>query len=658
VIVVQPSIAGPKDFVFTIDTSISAGAADFTIPTYGTGYNYDVDCDNDGVFEALNQTATFTCQYSTNGIKTLLIRDNSDDGSGFPRFRFDEFGQAAELIQLNQWGIGFWDTMESAFDSASNLIISATDSPNLSEVSSTAQMFSGAVLADPNTTNWDTSNITDMSNMFAFANSANPDTTNWDISNVTTMAFMFNGVTLPTASYDAILLNFSSQQFQQGVIFHGGNSMYCDITSHNYLTALSTGGWLISDGGLDPNCVDPSSDFMIQIDTSIPGGTIGNRFEIPTSGPGYNYNIDCDDANPQTNTATAQTGRYTCTYINSGIYTIRIEDNVGDGSGFPRFAFNGVGDKNKIIDVLQWGTGKWTSMQSAFFGAINMTVTATDVPNLSLVTSLRSMFHGAVLADPETNDWNTSNVTDMLNMFSNADSADPNTSNWDTSGVTLMAGMFSGAELANPDTSSWDTSNVTNMSYMFSGASVANPDTSSWDITSITSMEGMFQNVTLPTDSYDAILLNFSFQTVQPGILFSGGNSMYCVTFAHDDLTSSDGWVITDSGIDPLCDDLIFKDSFEVSVVTFAANKKLFTYDFEQLENVKLDRFQQLIAVGLDSYDTAVVEFHVRKIGDQLQIRISDLDQDAFERNILNSDMWIHQQWQNIHSTDMTEVTW
>ncbi len=44
--------------------------------------------------------------------------------------------------------------------------------------------------------------------MFYEAVSANPDTDNWEISKVTNMTDMFFGVTLPTLSYDKILINF------------------------------------------------------------------------------------------------------------------------------------------------------------------------------------------------------------------------------------------------------------------------------------------------------------------------------------------------------------------------------------------------------------------------------------------------------------------
>ncbi len=730
-VLAQPILAGPADFVFTIDTRFTSGDETFTIPTYGVGYKYDVDCDDDGVFEAQDQSTAYTCDYSVSGggEKTIVIRDSSGDGSGFPRIRFSEFGEEAEVIELNNWGSGIWDSMNGAFFNAQNMVVTASDVPDLSQVLDMRSMFYLARLANPNTSAWDTSNVTNMRNMFraaisanpntsawntgnvrdmahmfsmevlggianpdtsgwdtgnvtdmswmfqanvmanpdtsgwntanvtnmqvmfAAAQSANPDTSNWDITAVTDMSDMFTGVTLPTDSYDAMLMNFSKQVVQSGVNFHGGDSTYCIIGPRN--TLINNFQWSIVDGGQNPLCTISSDDLVIQVDTRIIGSStsLNTQFEIRALGAGLNYNVDCDVANPQTNTAMALTSSYTCSYVNPGIYTIRIEDNVGDGTGFPQFSYGGVSDVKKILDIVQWGNIQWATMMSAFWNAENLRVSAIDVPDFSQISTFRSMFLGAVLADPDTRDWDTSSATDMLNMFRSAEAANPDTSGWDTSNVTNMTSMFSGAVLANPDVSGWNTSSVTEMSFMFANTT-ANPDTSGWDITAVTNMQGMFANVTLPTASYEAMLAGFSTQAVQMGVEFDGGNSMYCDTTARDILINDFGWIITDGGPLPECD-VIYKNSFDVPVENFVAKVMWFEYDFEQLETVELDSYPALIGVGLDQNDQAIIKFHIRKMDDQLQIRISDLDQEAFE-----PDTWIEHQWQNFNSSDLTEINW
>ena len=159
-----------------------------------------------------------------------------------------------------------------------------------------------------------------------------------------------------------------------------------------------------------------SDDFVIVVKTDNAGTSTSTQFTIPTTGSGYNYNVDCN--NDGINEATAQTGSYTCNYAEAGTYTIRIKDNSGAGTGFPRIFFNNGGDRLKLLTIAQWGTGKWTSMERAFNGCSNMTMTATDEPDLSGVTNMSWMFAGASAFNGDIGGWDTSGVTNMSAMFS------------------------------------------------------------------------------------------------------------------------------------------------------------------------------------------------------------------------------------------------
>ena len=63
---------------------------------------------------------------------------------------------------------------------------------------------------------------------------------------------------------------------------------------------------------------------------------------------------------------------------------------------------------------------------------------------------------------------------------------------WDVSAVTDMSQMFHGASAFNQDLSKWDVSAVANMWFMFNGASAFNQDLSKWDVSAATSMRYMF----------------------------------------------------------------------------------------------------------------------------------------------------------------------
>ncbi|MCL1036636.1 BspA family leucine-rich repeat surface protein [Shewanella submarina] len=241
-------------------------------------------------------------------------------------------------------------------------------------------------------------------------------------------------------------------------------------------------------------------DFVITVKTDNAGVSSNVQFTLPTTGGGYNYNIDCD--NDGSDEATAQTGSYTCDYTGlggAGTYTVRVKDNSGSGTGFPRVYFNNTGDKLKILSVEQWGSGSWQSMANAFYGAANMTVPATDVPDLSGATDMSNMFSGASLANPDVSSWNVTNIQQMSALFRDATSANPDVSSWDVSNVTTMSFMFAGATIATPNTSNWNVANVSSMSDMFFGASAANPDVSNWNTSSVTNMKSLFLNATSAT---------------------------------------------------------------------------------------------------------------------------------------------------------------
>ncbi|MBC8645287.1 hypothetical protein H9W95_18420 [Flavobacterium lindanitolerans] len=51
-------------------------------------------------------------------------------------------------------------------------------------------------------------------------------------------------------------------------------------------------------------------------------------------------------------------------------------------------------ERLKLIDVTQWGTVQWSTMKNAFMDCHNLNITATDVPDLSNVSDISSMFQG------------------------------------------------------------------------------------------------------------------------------------------------------------------------------------------------------------------------------------------------------------------------
>jgi surface protein len=553
----------------------------------------------------------------------------------------DMSGMFRQATSFNQ-DIGNWDV--SSVQEMPNMFSGATafnqDIGNwdMSSVSQMLQMFQNATSFNQDISSWDMSAAIDVRQMFKSATAFDQNLGNWDVVNIKLMQNMFVGITLSTANYDAILSGWSAQTVQNGVDFGGGNSQYCEAATARQ-NLINTFGWTITDGGEDPNCFKP---FVTTWKTDNPGTSNATSITIPTTGLGYNYDVDWD--NDGTFDEFGLTGGVTHDYGVAGTYTVAIK---GD---FPQIYFNYQGDREKILSVEQWGDIAWGSMENAFMGCVNLSGNAADAPDLSnvqsfstmffeassyngtmgnwdvsqvtdmsfmftkassfnqdisnwdvsSVTTMRNMFDKATSFNQPLNSWDVSNVTNMLSMFSQAasfnqplnawnvgnvlemnimfsqTSFNQDISNWDVSKVTNMSAMFFLASTFNQDISSWNVSNVTNMNSLFNGAGVFNQDLglwdvsqvtsmfqmfngagsfnqdlSSWNVSGVTNMESMFRFVTLSVDHYDALLNGWSQQTLQNGVVFSGGNSQYCeAATARQNLIDTFGWTITDGGIE------------------------------------------------------------------------------------------------------------
>lgn len=101
-------------------------------------------------------------------------------------------------------------------------------------------------------------------------------------------------------------------------------------------------------------------------------------------------------------------------------------------------------NKDKFRTVEQWGNAVWSTMDSAFYDVNDLVFNATDVPNLSNVTSMEGMFYSADNFNSNINNWDVSNVTNMTSLFHDAPAFNQPLNNWDVSNVTTMQNMLWG----------------------------------------------------------------------------------------------------------------------------------------------------------------------------------------------------------------------
>jgi len=220
------SLAAPApsdDFVITVktDNTGTSSNTEFTIPTTGAGYSYDVDCNDDGTNEATGQTGNYTCNYGATGLNTGAGTYTVRIKGTFPRIFFNNGGDKDKILTIEQWGTGSWTSMAGAFYGCSNLDVTASDTPVLSGVTEMQNMFRIATSLSNSNNNsigtWDVSHVTNLNSVFRGTTSFSISLNNWVTSSATTMARMFS---YSSFNGDIHSWNTSNVTNMEGMFFH------------------------------------------------------------------------------------------------------------------------------------------------------------------------------------------------------------------------------------------------------------------------------------------------------------------------------------------------------------------------------------------------------------------------------------------------------
>ena len=553
-----PSIQ-PFITTWKTDNFPSSNPSSITIPTNGSGYYYDVDWDNDGIYEDLGVTGDITHDFGTPGTYTVNIR------GVFPRIYFNNQGDRNKILSIEQWGDNDWKSMASAFYGCSNLEVNATDVPDMYNVFNTSQMFRNATSFNSPLTGWNLRLVSNISFMFSGATSFNQDISGLDFRNLQNAAFALSGA----SAFDQDLgqLNFTERlEAMNGMLDNSGlskkNYDKTLIGWYNRSKAIFGGGGLanITLGAANLTYCLAEDERQLLIDTynwSIEGdsegcspfvttwktdgdGSSSTSITIPTrSGLTYSYDVDWDNDGIYDNIGV--TGDITHDYGTPGTYTVAIKRT------FPQIRFAGGGNEKKIMSIDQWGDIEWERFESSFRQCSNLIMKDTLSPILSnVIGGLHFTFFACSELTGDFSNWDVSNIDNTISTFEGCQNFESDLSSWDVSNVTSMKRMFNSCIKFNSDLSEWDVSNVTNMERTLAGTLRFDQDLSSWDISSVTNMISMLDQSGLSIANYDLLLNSWPENNPQPNITLGAFNLEYCEGEAgRNDLINNHNWNIS-----------------------------------------------------------------------------------------------------------------
>ena len=237
------------------------------------------------------------------------------------------------------------------------------------------------------------------------------------------------------------------------------------------------------------------------VDTEKSGSTSNLEFEVPTSYPARSFNYDIhviETGDYYSN----KTENFTIDFPSAGVYNIEI---IGSTTGFVQAFFSNGGDKDKLLDIRQWGHFGWVSLNNAFWGCSNLgTISATDAPDL-------------------TSNFDTT-WYDAQSAFRNTPNFNGDIGHWDLGYARYWANTFNGSGL--------DT------------------NLAAWDISNVTNLNNFLLNGGMSTDNYDDTLEGWAAQTPNTGVQCHFGSSVNTLggtaEAAKNVLINTYGWTITD----------------------------------------------------------------------------------------------------------------
>lgn len=429
------SFAQTAPFITTWSTANPGGTDNKTITIPASG-SYNIawfEIGGTGYTGTSSGSNTITLTFPEPGNYKVEMTPATGPGTPFSAISFggpdaNGIADSLKLTGVTQWGDISWSNMIRAFYHCSNLVITATDIPDLSNVETTSQMFyyCTAIATIPNIASWDVSNVTTMSYMFSNASNFNDNINSWDVGQVVSMYDMFDGAT----SFNQPLNNWD--------VSNVTNMSYMFLNAVNFNQPLNN--WDVQ------NVINLIGTFYgaTAFNQNINNWNVGNVTDMNgtfSNASSFNQPLNSWDVSSVTNMASM--------FYNASSFNQPLNNwNVSNVQRMDAMFYNAIPFNQ---DISSWNVSNVTDMTNMFRS------TAFNRPlnnwNVSKVTSMGSMFNSAAAFNQPLNSWDVSHVTSMTRMFRNASTFNQSLENWNLGSITSLTEMldFSGLDCQNYD---------------------------------------------------------------------------------------------------------------------------------------------------------------------------------------------------------------
>ena len=545
-------------FIFTVktDNAGTSGTNQFTIPTRAVGitqpFLYDIET-SDG------QTITGVIGNHTITFPTAGTYDVKISGS-FPYMFFADTGDKLKLLEIKNFGIYALGSTahSSAFFGCSNLVISATDTGHFENVTnfatifyncsslitipqidiSSATVFNSAFQNCTSLTSFpllDTSNVNNFNATWYGCTSLTSFPSNaFDSNMASNYTNAFNFTNLTTQSIDNILVSLDTS----GVI--NGNFAQSGGQGPSYIGSIAVNNLISKGWTITTSTPVVSDEFVFTVKTDNAGTSLDNQFTIPTRTAGitepFLYDIETSDGQ----TISGVTGNHTITFPTSGNYDVKISGS------FPYMYFNNEGDKDKLLEIKNFGIYALgsTNQSNAFHKCSNLVINATDIGHFENVTDFTSIFRfcSSLISFPLIDTSNGINFSyawqscSSLTLFPLLDTSNA---------TNLFASFIDCSSLTSFPL--LDTSNVIDFNRTWDLCSnLTSFPSNAFDTNIASNYTDAFNNTNLTTQSIDNILVSLDTSGVSNGTFAQSGGQAPSATgqTAITNLVNK-GWTIT-----------------------------------------------------------------------------------------------------------------